>query len=308
MSSILAVGIAVLDLIHEVAHFPAEDEEMRALARRTALGGNAANTLQVLAQLGHDCELAATLSGDAEGQTLLGMLHAAGIGARHVRIAEGGATPGSCILIHGASRTIVHYRDLEEYGHADFASISLEGFDWLHFEGRNVEETAGMLAGLRPRGFRGRVSLELENPRPGIEALLPHADVAIASRAYVLARGHADATACLTALRRLAPTPWLVCPWGEAGAWALGPAGEALHAPAYPPPSVVDTIGAGDCFNAGLIHALAAGGQIPVALDFACRLAGAKVGRRGFAGLGAWARESQPALFTTPCTSSAGAV
>jgi len=92
MARILAVGIAVLDLVHEVAHFPAEDEEMRAIGRRNVLGGNAANTLQVLAQFGHACELAATLAADAEGVRLRGLLEAAGVCTRHVHVAGSGDT------------------------------------------------------------------------------------------------------------------------------------------------------------------------------------------------------------------------
>ena len=49
MSHILTVGIATLDIINLVDHYPAEDEEMRALAQHIECGGNAANTASVLA-------------------------------------------------------------------------------------------------------------------------------------------------------------------------------------------------------------------------------------------------------------------
>ena len=59
-----------------------------------------------------------------------------------------------------------------------------------------------------------------------------------------------------------------------------------LHSPAFPPARVVDTVGAGDTFNAALIFQVA-GGNADVAstLRFACAVAGRKVGQRGFAGL-----------------------
>lgn len=64
----LVVGNAVLDPIFNVDHYPAEDEGMRASSRRLSVGGNAANTAQVLADLGHRVILLATLAPDAPGR------------------------------------------------------------------------------------------------------------------------------------------------------------------------------------------------------------------------------------------------
>ncbi|WP_238984854.1 PfkB family carbohydrate kinase [Ectothiorhodospira haloalkaliphila] len=47
----------------------------------------------------------------------------------------------------------------------------------------------------------------------------------------------------------------------------------------------MDTLGAGDTYNAGLIHTLANGGTVTQALSNATRLAGHKVGQRGLDGL-----------------------
>lgn len=54
----------------------------------------------------------------------------------------------------------------------------------------------------------------------------------------------------------------LICAWAEEGADALGPDGQLLHSDAFPPPRVVDTLGAGDTFNASVIFSLSKGESI----------------------------------------------
>ncbi|MEW5892564.1 MAG: PfkB family carbohydrate kinase [Pseudomonadota bacterium] len=287
MSPLLVVGNAVLDIILSVDHFPAEDEEMRASARQATLGGNAANTAQVLAGLGHSVSLLASLAPDADAVELRRLLTAAGVDIHSMVIAAAGHTPVSYILLHEAngSRTIVHHRDLAELAFEDFRALLLHRYGWIHFEGRNVAEVARMMRHLRARSFAGRISVEIEKDRPGIETLMAQADLVLFSRAFAQARGHSTAAALLAAMRPLAPQAMLSCTWGEQGAWALDDAGQLHHGPASPPARVVDTIGAGDVFNAGMIAALSGGADLPAALAAANELAGRKVGQRGFAGL-----------------------
>lgn len=52
---------------------------------------------------------------------------------------------------------------------------------------------------------------------------------------------------------------WLALTLGPAGAWLLQRGGPAVHAQEQAPLAVADTVGAGDCFLAGLITALLAG-------------------------------------------------
>lgn len=51
----------------------------------------------------------------------------------------------------------------------------------------------------------------------------------------------------------------LVCAWAEYGADAMGPDGLLVHSDAVSPETVVDTLGAGDTFNAAVILALSKG-------------------------------------------------
>lgn len=287
MSRILAIGIATLDIVNLVPEYPSEDSEVRALAQRTGRGGNATNTLVVLSQLGHRCSWAGVLAMDADAAPIIADLQAHAIDLRHCRRLEHGKNPVSYILSSQAtgSRSIVHYRDLPEYAYADFAGIDLDGFEWLHFEGRNIDETQRMLEHVRQRRPDLNVSLEVEKPRPGIERLFGLVDLLLFSRVYAHAAGHADAAGLLRRMRALAPDADLVCSWGENGAQALDRAGAGFASPAFPPPRLVDTVGAGDVFNAAIIDARLRGCGLGEALTDACRLAGGKCGQVGFAGL-----------------------
>ena len=284
---VLVVGNAVLDVVLRVPHHPAEDEELRASGRRLAPGGNAANTAVALAALGRCPALLAVLAEDAEGTALAGMLARRGVDLAHA-VRRPGATPVSYVLLSAATgaRTIVHHRDLPELEATDLEAVPLEGFAWVHFEGRNVAALGAMLDHVRRRAPAVRVSLELEKPRPGLEALAGRADLVVAARAYAAARGWATPEAVLAALRARAPRALLVCAWGAAGAVWSAPGGAGGRVPAFRAGPVVDTLGAGDVLNAGLVHGLLAGLDPGEAVARAVRLAGRKCAREGLDGLG----------------------
>lgn len=284
----LGVGVATLDIIDSLAAYPSEDSEQRALARRVCRGGNAANTLVVLSQLGHACSWAGTLADDAAAGLILGDLAAHGIDTRWATRLAGGVSPTSYIL-HSqatASRTIIHYRELAEFSYEAFAQIDLSPFDWIHFEGRQVPDCEAMLMLARERARQARISLEVEKPREGIERLFPLAEVLIFSRAYAEARGWDTPRGLFERVREYNAHAMLFAGWGETGGWLDTGAGAPLHRPAVRPPKVVDTLGAGDVFNAGVIHGLQQGAAPSEALALAVELSGRKCGQSGFEGLG----------------------
>jgi len=284
---LLGVGVATLDIIDTLADYPREDSEQRALSRRSALGGNAANTLGVLSQFGHGCSWAGTLADDPASEQIAAGLQARGIDTQWARRHAGGASPVSHILLslRTASRTIVHYRDLPEFEADDFAAIDLAPFQWVHFEGRHVPACLRMLRRVRESCPRLTISLEVEKPREGIERLFAHADVLLFSRAYVESLGHADPGELFGRLRGEGVKGLLFAAWGDAGGWLDDGRSPAEHRPARPPPRLVDTLGAGDVFNAGLIHGLLTGDSPQRALERAIALAGRKCGQIGFDGL-----------------------
>ncbi len=285
MAAILAIGVATLDIVCLLERYPAEDAKLRALSSRRVRGGNAANTLAVLARLGHRTRWAGSLARDAAAAEIVADFELLGIEHGDARWFDAGVTPTSYVWQSRAtgSRTIVHDRRLDEFDHAAFAAIDLSGLDWLHFEGRAPEETRRMIASARERRPGLSISLEVEKPRPGIEALFDGPDLICFSHDYAVQAGYADdPEALLRDAASRAPLADLVCTRGEYGAWSLHRGGdEVVHAPALAVERIVDTLGAGDSFNAALIDARLAGLGLAAAVERACRLAGRKCGHEG---------------------------
>jgi ketohexokinase len=289
---VLGVGIATLDVINEVAAYPGEDAEVRALGQTMSRGGNATNSLSVLAQLGHRCAWAGTLGDDPQSIEILRDLAHQGIDASACVRVAGGRTPTSYVTLSRAtgSRTIVHHRDLPELAAPAFSGVDLGPLDWVHFEGRAPEQTALMLADCATRRPDLPVSLEIEKHRAGIERLLTGPRVLIYSRAYALAAGHPDPARFLAGQWERTSAELLILPWGAEGAYGQLRGQEVLFAPARRPRRVIDTLGAGDVFNAAAVDGLIAGLGLQTLLERANRLAGHKCGRRGLDGLVASAR------------------
>lgn len=279
MAQILCVGIATLDIINRVARYPQEDSEVRGLAQARRVGGNAANTATALAQLGDRVAWVGNLGDRPEVAGIQEHFDRYGVDHSLAHRVDGGGAPTSYVTLSEAtgSRTIVHFRDLPEYAAEHFLALDLRPFDWVHFEGRAVSELASMMARARRRSGCS-ISLEVEKPRDGIEALFEQADLLLFSNDYLQARssgGPADF------LRALPEGVTATCTQGARGAWARDAQGQLFHEPAWRPRRVIDTLGAGDVFNAGMLHGLCRNWPMAQALAFAVRLAGEKCGREG---------------------------
>jgi ketohexokinase len=283
---VLAVGIATLDIINHVAVYPYEDEEVRALRQSVRRGGNATNTLVVLSQLGHECHWAGTLAEEADSRAILEDLASYHIDCRYVRHHPDGKVPTSYVLLSEAtgSRTIVHHRNLPEFQAEDFLAIDIRPYDWIHFEGRNVHQTRRMLRHLRSLDKACPVSLEVEKARQDIEILYPDVDVLMFSRAFAQTREFEHPADLFASVRPYNRKALFFCTWGDQGAWLQTPAEEMLHAPAVKR-IVVDTLAAGDVFNAGVIHGLLLRQPIRQVLEAAVQLAGDKCAQDGLGGL-----------------------
>ncbi len=269
-----------MDQIFTLTRYPAEDEELRAESMTRQAGGNACNSAQILAQLGFKVELISSMAQDADAQWLLQHLTEHQISTRLCQHHPSASTPQSTIWLNqrNGSRTIVHYRELPELDLDHLQQLETSAYQWIHFEGRNVDSLLQYLPQLAATGVT--ISLEMEKNRPQLEALLPFVDTVIVSRDYLQQTG-SSAEALIDRLQRNNPGLSIVCTLGQAGSIASDSPGNIIKTEAESLSSVVDTRGAGDCFIAGLISQLVEDADFPSALSFANQLAANKIGQKG---------------------------
>ncbi|XP_034722307.1 ketohexokinase isoform X6 [Etheostoma cragini] len=244
---ILCVGLVCLDIINVVDKYPEEDTDTRCLSQRWQRGGNASNCCTVLSLLGASSAFMGSLA------------------------------PGPVA------------ENLPDVTVEDFSRIDLGQFSWIHWEGRNAEEQVkmiqqvGMYNSMLPQQQKITVSVEIEKTRETLNQLFPHGDLVFVSKDVARHLGFLSAEAAVRGLySRVKPGAVLICAWAEKGADALGPDGLVLHSDAFPPETLVDTLGAGDTFNAAVIFTLSNGGSLQEALSFGCQVAGRKCGFHGY--------------------------
>ncbi|XP_005400511.1 PREDICTED: ketohexokinase isoform X4 [Chinchilla lanigera] len=292
---ILCVGLVVLDVISVVDKYPEEDTDRRCLSQRWQRGGNASNSCTVLSLLGAPCAFMGSLAPGHVADFLVADFRRRGVDVSQVSWQSRGDTPCSCCIVNisNGSRTIVLYdTNLPDVSAEDFEKVDLTRFKWIHIEGRNASEQVKMLQRIEqhnaklPPEQQIRVSVEIEKPREELFQLFGYGEVVFVSKDLARHLGFQSAAEALRGLYgRVRKGATLICAWAEEGADALGPDGHLLHSDAFSPPRVVDTLGAGDTFNASVIFSLSRGNSMQEALRFGCQVAGKKCGLQGFDGI-----------------------
>jgi fructoselysine 6-kinase len=237
------------------------------------VGGNALNVALELARTGLSAAYLGAVGTDARGRVVLDGARAGGVDVSRVIVAEG----ATGVTIVGHDESGERHFVSEEYGVA--AEYRLPPADetllrrsrWVHAS--RQADLARWSPAVRASG--ARVSCDLND---GGGALPCPVDVAFASAGEA---GDAAATALARDLLEHG---------AEIAVVTLGPAGSVAHSAAGAwrqpaiPVEVVDSLGAGDAFIAGVIAALLAGDDVPSALRAGAQAGADACTRVGLAG------------------------
>lgn len=295
---ILCVGIVCLDLISVCAKYPDEDSETLVEEHYWSRGGNAANTATVLAHLGARTEFMGTLVRDKCLVFLTDDFKTTDVSIENCVYLDPGnhKFPTSVLILSnttGSRTALPDFKGVTELSFEHFDKLDLKQYNWIHFEGRaNNPDIPKMIDKVVSYNAvcadesKIKVSVEIEHPHsicPQLVQLFPKADVVLVSKDYARGAGfNTKEEAAQKLYSRCKSGASLLVAWGDQGAAAISPDG-VFSSPAFPPESLVDTLGAGDTLNASVIYALTSGASLKEAVTFGCKIAGAKCGCRGFA-------------------------
>jgi sugar/nucleoside kinase (ribokinase family) len=109
-------------------------------------------------------------------------------------------------------------------------------------------------------------------------ALAPMIDILLPNQAEACALARTDDPIAATLALAARSGGWIVTKMGAGGAAAAHPHAGVVTL-AAPPVTVIDTVGAGDCFNAGLLYGLQTGRDVAESLPFAVATASLAVSR-----------------------------
>eukprot|EP00957_Ditylum_brightwellii_P155735 11856691-Ditylum_brightwellii.AAC.1 len=135
---ILCVGVAGIDYVASVDHFPKPDEKMRSDSLLIDGGGNAANTACAIGRLNTYAEvaIASSAGNDANGDTIIKGLQKDDVDVRYVERFEGTSPFTYVISTNDAdnSRTCIHQRG-NGCLTVNFADkIPIDEFSAMHFD------------------------------------------------------------------------------------------------------------------------------------------------------------------------------
>lgn len=243
-----------------------------------SMGGNGGNAAFVLAGLGAPTALAGAVGQDLLGDALVGWLAQRGVNLDGLHRSASHATSTSTIILSGAENQVV-YHHLGSSSHAGYETIPpalLDATDVL------LACSLPILARMRAGGFAqalGRVKAQggvtaldigpaigppvtLDELRP----LLADVDFLLANTHELCALTGADRWEDVAEALLDAGAAQVVIKQGAAGA-SLWSRAERLHVPAFAVEANV-SVGAGDAFNVGFLHAIRQGWDGERALAF----------------------------------------
>jgi fructokinase len=270
---VTVIGDAAVDAIIQLPKSQEQTTSFNIIQPILSPGGTAGNTSLSLARLGYDVTMFFAIGSDSYGKYLLRALEDANVSTEHVHVSQDHFTLHVNVIIdhlgerHFAGNPYgnwasVHYPP-DKVSHEAIAKSS-----WLHTTGNSFDRGTTPQSTIRSMTIAKQhkipisLDLNLRSPnnqlsqryRQAISKAIDLADYVLGSAddeiaLYTQIDDHKSAALALSAGKRT-----VISRLGKHGCLVVTPAGDITAIPAYKV-NVVDTLGAGDTYNAGFISA-----------------------------------------------------
>lgn len=273
---VLVVGELNVDLIlNNIAGFPEMSKEILARDFVLTTGSSSAIFANNISTFNTKVAFCGLIGDDLFGRMIIEQLHAKNINTQYIIQRKNVRTGATTVLNYGNDRMMVTYPGpMEELTSSDIAGELLDKAKHLHISSIFLQSglKATLFDLLRRAKAKGlTISLDPQwDPREkwdlDLDNLLQHIDVFLPNRKEFLLLTNTETLDL--AIRKNAHHPCtIVVKDGEKGAaWSKN--GEVFRQAAYLNTNVVDSIGAGDSFDAGFISQYIQGKEIEECVRF----------------------------------------
>ncbi|MCC5943084.1 MAG: sugar kinase [Balneolaceae bacterium] len=272
---VLVVGDLNVDLImNKINKMPQIGEEQRADEMDLVMGGSTAIFACNIAKLGSKVEFMSKLGDDSFGKFLLKEMASHNVGIDSIITDPSLRTGATIIFILNNDRMMVTYPgSMEHLAIEEITDEILESAKHIHtsaifFQPLLKKNLADLFTRAKEKGLTTSMDTQWDPEEKwnlDLEAILPHLDFFLPNEdEFIRLAGKPDLDSALDALAN--HNTCFVIKRGAKGAIMVHQKKRTEIAPA-PITEIVDTIGAGDSFNAGFIHAYLNGKDLESCLE-----------------------------------------
>jgi sugar/nucleoside kinase (ribokinase family) len=279
---VVGIGASLYDCFIGVSEYPREDTKLRMDSQAFFCGGPAATGIVTSARMGASAAYLGSFSDDSNSKAMLADFAARGVDCS-CSVIRPGFTAGSALVINSrktSSRTIIWTRgDLPPPDPAELPEDIIAGARLLYLDGNHIEAAVRACQIAKAQGVK--VFLDAGSPYPGIERILEHSDILIASESFAIEfeAGKDPEAGARSIARRFGPEI-LVVTQGDRGGFYLE-AGILKRYPCFTPPgSLTGTNGAGDVFHGAFAYLHLQGKSLSDCLRFASASSAIKCARQ----------------------------
>ena len=277
LQDVIVIGELNVDIIlNRIGQFPEMGKEILAENMNLTLGSSSAIFASNLSTLGTKVAFIGKIGKDGFAAVVLDSLQVKGVDTSHIIQSETLNTGATIVLNYDQDRAMVTYPGaMEDLKLEDIDFSFLSTVRHLHFSSIFLqpgirESLPSMFAKAKSLGMTTSLDPQWDPAEKwaiNLTELLPTLDIFLPNKAEFLLLTDSDSLEeGIEKIKVIAPDITLIIKDGANGAYAWK-AGKLIHQPAFLNTEVVDCIGAGDSFNAGLIHAFIKGSSLEKCLE-----------------------------------------